>query len=112
MNGAGQAGKRAPGYRNGSCGHPHWVLGYGSFGGNRLLMTILQIVAAAMAGLAALVYFTADAAGQNDFQTAVQLLRELVVPEDAVPLAEVTEAVECLGLPGGAQATVTVLETF
>lgn len=75
--------------------------GCGAFGGNRLLMTILQILAAAMAGLDALVYFTAEAAGQNDFQTAVQLLRERVSPEDAVPLSEVIEAVEGLGLRWG-----------
>jgi 2-keto-3-deoxy-6-phosphogluconate aldolase len=64
-------------------------------------MTILQILAAGMAGLDALVYFTADAAGGNDFQTAVQLLQERVALEDAVPLAEVMEAVEGLGLRWG-----------
>lgn len=75
--------------------------GCGAFGGNRLLMTILQILAAGMAGLDALVYFTADAAGGNDFQTAVQLLQERVALEDAVPLAEVMKAVEGLGLRWG-----------
>ncbi|MFO8015382.1 MAG: hypothetical protein R6X20_19030 [Phycisphaerae bacterium] len=50
--------------------------GCGAYGGNRILMTMLQILAARLAGLDHLVFHTVDAAGMETYHKAVSILEE------------------------------------
>lgn len=72
--------------------------GCGAFGGNRILMTLLQILAAGLAGVDVLVYFTSDDEGRKDFSSASSLLREQLLRDSRASLASVLLAVEGLGL--------------
>jgi hypothetical protein len=49
--------------------------GCGAFGGNRVLMALLQILAAEMAGIDRLVFHTFDSAGMTALKDALDLLR-------------------------------------
>ncbi len=49
--------------------------GCGAFGGNRVLMTTLQLLAAEMAGVERLVFHTCDPAGRAALDTAMQRVR-------------------------------------
>lgn len=57
----------------------HW--GAGAYGGNRVLMAIVQTVAARLAGLAGLVYHTFDADGSDAWRTAMKLLDTELLPK-------------------------------
>ena len=48
--------------------------GCGAFGGNRVVMTLLQALAAEMAGIDRLVFHTGDASGTTAFQAAQQVI--------------------------------------
>ncbi|HZV01908.1 MAG TPA: hypothetical protein VFF73_34670 [Planctomycetota bacterium] len=52
--------------------------GCGAFGGNRVLMALLQLVAARLAGIERVVFHTFDRAGTTALDTARRHLRELV----------------------------------
>jgi hypothetical protein len=54
----------------------HW--GTGAFGGNRVLMAMLQILAARLAGLDRLVFHTVDADGRESWDDAVRWVGERV----------------------------------
>ena len=54
--------------------------GCGAFGGNRVLMTVLQLVAAQIAGVARVVFHTANVAGGPPLEEAVRVLSEELVP--------------------------------
>ncbi len=51
--------------------------GCGAFGGDRVLMALLQVVAAAMAGLRRLVFHTGSAGGESPLAEATAVLEEL-----------------------------------
>ena len=53
----------------------HW--GCGAFGGNRVLMALLQVVAARMAGLERLVFHAGAPGGDAPIYEALSLLAEL-----------------------------------
>lgn len=55
--------------------------GCGAFGGNRVLMAMLQTLAAEMAGLERLVFHTGSAGGGAPLDEALRLLREDITPE-------------------------------
>lgn len=60
--------------------------GCGAFGGNRVLMAMLQLIAAHMAGMDRLVFHTVDAAGSAALATALDRLRtEFGATEVATP---------------------------
>mgnify|MGYP003393621908 CR=1 FL=1 len=58
--------------------------GCGAFGGNRVLMTILQIVAARMAGVDRLVMHLGDSSGRRDLVEAERAIRVLYASETTV----------------------------
>ena len=64
--------------------------GCGAFGGNRVLMTLLQAMAAEMAGIDRLVFHTGDASGTTAFQAAQQVIaRDLNGPRgDIAPMID------------------------
>ena len=57
--------------------------GCGAFGGNRIVMTALQVLAVGMAGATSLVFHHGSAAGRDDVEGAVALLCELSGEESA-----------------------------
>src|SRR5262249_9367407 len=67
----------------------HW--GTGAFGGNKVLMATLQMLAARIAGIDALVFHTFDALGTEAWVAADRLARELF-PSGTAP-----EVVDVLG---------------
>lgn len=84
--------------------------GCGAFGGNRTLMTILQVLAARLARIDRLVYYTIDRAGTAIFKQAMEILEREIMPEivgtevkvrKAISVPAVLEKVEALGLEWG-----------
>jgi hypothetical protein len=76
--------------------------GCGAYGGNRVLMTLLQSIAAAMAGVDRLVFHTVESSGTAAFQSAQDLLLQLL-PDRAgtVDTEETIEEIQALGLSWG-----------
>jgi hypothetical protein len=54
--------------------------GCGAYGGNRILMALLQLVAARLAGLDRLVFHTGDASGSQSFSQADHILQQDLGP--------------------------------
>jgi hypothetical protein len=77
----------------------HW--GTGAFGGNKVLMAVLQIVAARLAGLDRLVYHTVDAEGSEPYREAVRLVERLVPGGASVSVDELVSAVHAVGFVWG-----------
>ncbi len=76
--------------------------GCGAFGGHRVLMTVLQILAAEMAGVEQIVLHTGDPAGSASIRDARRLLEtELVVESPATPVSELIRRIEALGFEWG-----------
>lgn len=76
--------------------------GCGVFGGNRIMMIILQILAAQLAGVDRLIFYTLDAKGTVDYKEAIRTL-EKKIPSDRKPvtMAELIAGIEALGLRWG-----------
>ena len=72
--------------------------GCGAFGGNRVMMTLLQILAADMAGVARLVFHVGDPGGRASVEQALALAPDLAAAPSA---AELIARVEALGLAWG-----------
>jgi hypothetical protein len=77
----------------------HW--GTGAFGGNKVLMAVLQIVAARLAALDRLVYHTVEAEGSEPYREAVRVVERLVPGGTRVAVDEVVSAVQALGFVWG-----------
>lgn len=75
----------------------HW--GTGAYGGNRVLMALLQLVAARLAGLDALVYHTVDPGGLEPVREAERILSGW--PLAGLPASELLGRVAGLGLAWG-----------
>lgn len=73
--------------------------GCGAFGGNRHVMTLLQLLAAQLAGIDRVRFYVFDDAGLAAFRTGAARLAEVVAP--ATPLATVIDRVEALRFPWG-----------
>ena len=68
--------------------------GCGAFGGNRVLMPLLQLVAAQLSGIDRLVFHTGAPGGERDLEQARSLLAELMAPgriDTRALLAAITE---------------------
>lgn len=76
----------------------HW--GCGAFGGNRILMALLQIVAARMAGLERLVFHTGSPSGDAPLADAQRLIEKLAGGE-AIGSTELLAAIEAQGFRWG-----------
>jgi hypothetical protein len=72
--------------------------GCGAFGGNRVLMTLLQLLAADMAGVARLVFHVGDPSGRTNVERALALARDLA---GAASTAELITRTEAMGLSWG-----------
>jgi len=76
--------------------------GCGAFGGNRHLMTLLQAIAAGMAGVDRLVFHTFDQSGMDDVAAAKRKSRELFAGSDSVLTGgQVIEALAAQGFMWG-----------
>jgi hypothetical protein len=75
--------------------------GCGAFGGSRVMMTLLQLLAAEMAGLHGLVLHVGDPSGRASVERVTDLLREDLEAAGATGTAELISRVESLGLAWG-----------
>lgn len=74
--------------------------GCGAFGGNRVLMALLQVVAAQMAGLERLVFHTGAPGGESALAQARRLLQELT-RRDGVATEMLLGAIHAQGFAWG-----------
>jgi hypothetical protein len=72
--------------------------GCGAFGGNRIMMTLVQVLAAEMAGVARLVLHVGDSSGRTNIDRALALVPDLATATSAT---ELIGRVEALGLVWG-----------
>lgn len=72
--------------------------GCGAFGGNRVMMTLLQVLAADMAGVARLVLHVGDPSGRTSVERALALAPELAT---ALSATELIARADALGLAWG-----------
>jgi hypothetical protein len=72
--------------------------GCGAFGGNRVMMTLVQLLAADMAGVARLVFHVGDPSGRTSVERALGLAPELA---SATSATELIARAETLGLVWG-----------
>ena len=72
--------------------------GCGAFGGNRVMMTLLQVLAAGMAGVARLVLHVGGPGGRTSVERALALVPDLATAASAT---ELIARVEALGLAWG-----------
>jgi hypothetical protein len=78
----------------------HW--GTGAFGGNKVLMAVLQIVAARLAGLDRLVYHTVDTESSEPYREALRVVERLLPASTKVAAVdELVSAVHALGFVWG-----------
>ncbi|HET9620447.1 MAG TPA: hypothetical protein VFP84_03695 [Kofleriaceae bacterium] len=73
--------------------------GCGAFGGNRVVMTMLQILAAQLAGVDRLAFYVFDAGGLADYRAGEAALASRIV--DGAPLADALASLAALGLRWG-----------
>lgn len=72
--------------------------GCGAFGGNRVMMTLVQLIAADMAGVARLVFHVGDPSGRTNVERALALAPDVATAKSATELIARSEA---LGLVWG-----------
>jgi hypothetical protein len=78
----------------------HW--GTGAFGGNRILMAVLQQIAARLAGIDRLVFHTVDAAGTRDWKEARRIHGTLLPPgETDIELTPLLHRIALMGFLWG-----------
>jgi len=75
--------------------------GCGAFGGNRVLMAILQVLAARMAGLDRLVFHTGDIGGRAPLTEASQIIREDLGGQANQETRESIVRIEAMGFEWG-----------
>ena len=75
--------------------------GCGAFGGNRVMMTLLQLLAAEMAGAESLVMHVGEAAGRVAVDQAESLLRSGLSEPALVGTVALVDRIEALGLEWG-----------
>lgn len=75
--------------------------GCGVFGGNRILMSLLQLVAAAMAGVDRLVFHTIGPEGEAPFFAALRIVDDELAPLGDLPTEELLDRVLAMGFSWG-----------
>ncbi len=75
--------------------------GCGVFGGDRVLMSLLQVLAAGMAGIDRLVFHTTSVEGAEPFDEAMGVITEKLAPAGVMSSQELLDAVERLGFKWG-----------
>ena len=79
--------------------------GCGVFGGNRVLMSLLQVLAAGMAGVSRLVFHTAGPDGDAPFEEALGVIRDQLGSEGAKTAEELVDRVVTFGFMWGMNDT-------
>lgn len=74
--------------------------GCGAFGGNRVLMALLQVIAAGMAGIERLVFHTFDAAGSIAFDSALGRI-EKTLAESSIESGALVDRITAMGFEWG-----------
>lgn len=77
----------------------HW--GTGAYGGNKVLMALLQRIAARLAGLDRLVFHSFDAEGTRAWEEARAIEQKLAPPGAAVETAALARTIEAIGFTWG-----------
>jgi hypothetical protein len=72
--------------------------GCGAFGGNRVMMTLLQLIAAQLAGLDRLIYYVGEPSARASVDRALSLARDLIPFTDTSALID---HIAALGLEWG-----------
>jgi hypothetical protein len=75
--------------------------GCGAFGGNRVLMTMLQALAAEMAGLYRLVLHIGEPSGRASVVQATAIFRDTLAAGGSIDTAELVSRIEAMGLEWG-----------
>ena len=75
--------------------------GCGAFGGNRVLMTALQILAAEMAGLERVVFHTGDASGAAAIDDAKRLFEADLITGSPMAVGELFQRIDAAGFEWG-----------
>ncbi|MBD2120655.1 hypothetical protein [Trichocoleus sp. FACHB-262] len=75
--------------------------GCGVYGGNRILMALLQTLAARLAQIDRLVFHTANASGTEDFTKAVEIMPQLVPAGNPVKISNLIQAIEAMRFEWG-----------
>jgi len=75
--------------------------GCGVFGGNRVLMSLLQLVAAGMAGLDRLVFHTIGPEGAAPFEEALRILEQDLAPAGEMATGEMLDLVTAMEFSWG-----------
>lgn len=75
--------------------------GCGAFGGNRILMALLQVLAAAIAGLDRLAFHTGGAGGEAPLAEALRILRDDLRTGPSMPTGELVGRLEGFGFEWG-----------
>jgi hypothetical protein len=75
--------------------------GCGAFGGDRVLMSLLQVLAAGMAGVDRLVYHTVSAEGSSPLQAALAIVRDDLAPAGELGAAELVDRIDAMAFEWG-----------
>jgi hypothetical protein len=75
--------------------------GCGVFGGDRVLMSVLQLLAAGMAGVDCFVFHTVDAQRAEPFAEAGALVRETLAPLGEITAGELLDRIAAMGFQWG-----------
>ncbi|KAH3765352.1 Tyrosyl-tRNA synthetase [Pelomyxa schiedti] len=79
--------------------------GTGAFGGNKVVMTLMQVIAAAFAGVGQIMFHCFDNSGRDAFTEAVSILETVIPPitnsNHQVPVSSLLNAIQALGLLWG-----------
>ncbi|MBN1192179.1 MAG: hypothetical protein JXA36_00590 [Coriobacteriia bacterium] len=75
--------------------------GCGVFGGDRVVMSLLQILAAGMAGVDRFVFHTVNAEGAPPFDEALRIVREELAPAGQMTAGELLDRVSAMGFMWG-----------
>jgi Poly (ADP-ribose) glycohydrolase (PARG) len=76
--------------------------GCGAYGGNRVLMALLQLLSARLSQVNCLVFHTSDAIGSQDLATAQQILdRDLVTDDSPVKVSDLVEKIHAMEFQWG-----------
>ncbi|MBW4487858.1 MAG: hypothetical protein KME12_08715 [Trichocoleus desertorum ATA4-8-CV12] len=75
--------------------------GCGAYGGNRVLMALLQILAAHLARIDRLVFHTANSSGTEDFTKAVEIMQQLIPEESPVKVSDLLQSIEAMKFQWG-----------
>jgi hypothetical protein len=75
--------------------------GSGVFGGNRVLMSLLQLLAAGMVGVDRLVFHTIGPEGAAPFEEALRIVREELAPAGELTSAELIDRITAMGFHWG-----------